>query len=160
VKGCPPEEIEEYVKSKDVVALPLFLLDHSGLWMRTGRFECDAQGWDTSMVGYITVSREKVLKEFSKKQLSKSLRRKAIEILESEVKIYSDYLEGIVVGWVVEKDDEFDSCWGYYPNHSVLRGESMYKDAIDEAKSRVDYYLNQDRKEENYQETLNSLSHA
>ena len=98
-KAMDHEEIKEYVKRKDVIALPLFLLDHSGLWMRTGRFECDYGGWDTSMVGYITITHEKVKEEYGWKQLTKKRIQKIEGYLEDEVRTYSDYLEGGVVGF-------------------------------------------------------------
>jgi hypothetical protein len=42
--------------------------------------------------------------------MSPQLRQQAIEILESEVKMYSQYLSGDVYGYVVGEE----SCWGFY----------------------------------------------
>ena len=127
------EELLETVQREDVIALPLFLLDHSGLWMRTGRFECDAQGWDTSHVGYIYVEHETIKKEFGKKKITEVLIHKAEGILEKEVETYSDHLEGNVWGYVIEDDEKnhIESCWGYYGNYK--------EHCLKEAKSIVDH---------------------
>jgi hypothetical protein len=151
------EEIKEYVKRDDVIAIPLYLLDHSGLWMRTGRFACDAQGWDTSHVGYITVTREKALKEYSKKKMTRKFRAKIEGYLENEVKTYSDYLEGNVVGYVIEKDgEEFDSCWGFYPDKPAFQGGHQFEYMLSECRSHIDRYVEEDKRIETIQENVTS----
>ena len=127
------DELKELVKREDVLALPLYVLDHSGLWMRTGRFAEDYGGWDTSMVGYIYVTYEELRKEYSAKNITKAVLDKATRVLESEVSTYSDYISGDVCGFIVEdtEGELVDSCWGYYGRQGV-------KDAIDEAKSIID----------------------
>ncbi len=42
------EEQRRKVAMDSIIMLPLFLLDHSGLWMSTSHFGIDPQGWDTS----------------------------------------------------------------------------------------------------------------
>lgn len=112
------EEIKEFVARENVISLPLYLLDHGGLWMRTGRFGSDPGGWDTSMVGWITVTLEKTRKEFNVRSLGKRLREKVIFALVSEVEVYSQYLEGEVYGYEIyltrEDEHSSDSCWGLY----------------------------------------------
>jgi len=109
------EELKEYLvkEKKAVVMLPLFLLDHSELWMRTGRFAYDPQGWDTSFVGFIYVTKDKLKEE-------KVSKKKAERILEAEVKTYSAYLEGDVYCLVKEiynkkkKQVSQDNVGGYF----------------------------------------------
>jgi hypothetical protein len=153
------EDLKELVKRKDVIALPLYLLDHSGLWMRTGRFACDSQGWDTSFVGYIYITHEEIKEEMARpKKLKKGQRypdmapikrvtkkdiKRAIGYLEREVETYNDYLSGAVVGWVAGDD----SCWGYY-------GDEGLKDAIAEGKQAIDYQVEMEEQEERIQEDL------
>lgn len=128
-----PDELVELVKRKDVIALPLFLLDHSGLWMRTGRFECDSGGWDTSRLGYIYVDYATIRKEYGK--VTKTTKQKALEVLELEVKIYSAYLEGSVYGFVIEDQDgeNLDSVWGFIETDFPI--EKTY--VLQEARSTV-----------------------
>ena len=128
------EEMLETVRRRDVLALPLVLLDHSGLWMkvRSGWSE-DPGGWDTSRVGFIYVTYETLRKEYSVKHITKTVLLKAENVLRSEVRVYSDYLEGSVYGYEVEdKDGEMiDSCCGFY-------GDEGWKWALSEAKGTVD----------------------
>jgi hypothetical protein len=121
-----PESLQELVGSKDVVAMPLFLLDHSGLWIRTGRFAEDQQGWDTSMVGYIFVSLKKARKEGVAAD-------KLPEILQAEVQEYNDYLTGNVYGYqAIDKDGEqVGSCWGFI-------GDPGESGLLDAAKADID----------------------
>jgi len=98
-------DLEEYLKieRKAIAILPLYLLDHSGLWMRTCRFECDAQGWDTGFVGFIYCTEENLKKMGTK-------RKDVQELLEAEVKKYSQYLEGNVYGFVLVKAEKCAAC--------------------------------------------------
>jgi len=135
------EELQELVQRKDVIALPLYLLDHSGLWMRTGRFACDPGGWDTSFIGYIYIDEAKIRQEFNlldpSKRIHKDVKGKVRALLEAEVETYDDYLTGNVWGFVIEDNEgeQTDSCWGFYGDYG--------KEALKEAKNVVDYRTNQ-----------------
>jgi len=129
---------------KGYVILPLYLYDHSGITMSTGRFSCP---WDSGQVGYIYASRETILKEWGGKSkiLTKKIREQAIKYLEGEVETYDQYLTGDVWGvcydtfinvadsmddepeWEIDEDD---ACWGYFG--------SEY--AEQELKDNMEYY--------------------
>jgi len=109
------DSLMEFLKEeKPPVQLPLYLLDHSGLWMKTGRFMEDAQGWDTSLVGVIYATRDRIKKEYG--NVTKATIEKARKLLEGEVREYSQYLEGDVYGYTIENSEgeHLDSCWGFY----------------------------------------------
>ena len=76
----------------------------------------DSAGWDWGQVGFIYATKEVILKEFSKKRLSKKLLEKVEEILVNEVKTYDQYLTGDVWGYIIEDDDgeHLESCWGFF----------------------------------------------
>jgi hypothetical protein len=139
--GISKDEAIELPNRDDVICLPICILDHSGVWMRTGKrgFQEDPGGWDTSHVGYIWVTKEKMKKEFSKKKWGKKLEAKAYEILEQEVKTYSQYLEGDIWGFIITdaSGNDVDSCYGFYG----------YDYCLQEAKSQVDYYAKEAEKE-------------
>ena len=117
-QAMSPDEIKVHVNRKDVISLPLYILDHSGICMKTS-FINTYMGWDTSMVGWITVKKSKALKEWNKKKWTKLFEKKILSVLESEVREYSDYLEGNVYGYIITQDGEkYDSRWGFYPDHS------------------------------------------
>jgi len=118
-------EIDNYVNArveatldKHYIILELYLYDHSGITMRTSAF---SDPWDSGKVGFIYVSREKVLKEYSWKVLTAKRRKQIAEYLDAEVRTYDQYLTGDVYGFTVEEHnnetgewEEIDSCWGFY----------------------------------------------
>lgn len=97
------------------VVLPLWLLDHSGLAMRTGPFREDPAGWDCAIVGFIfdtTRTREQT-----------GASRESIEQqLLDEVEAYNRYLGGDVYGYqILDPDaDIVDSCWGFLGSDHVM----------------------------------------
>ena len=101
------------LKLNDVLILPLYLYDHSGIAMNTTGFSC---GWDSGQVGFIYVSKEDVRKEYNVKRITKTIKEKTFELLRGEVATYSQYLDGDV--WCVritdEEDEAIDSCCGLY----------------------------------------------
>lgn len=119
------EELNELLKRKDVIALPVYLYDHSGLSMSTDRSYPFNDRWDSMMVGYIYVTHDQIKKEYSKKRISRKLENKVLTILEQEVKTYDLYLRGEIYGFVLTKavtcehcghieHEHIDSCWGFY----------------------------------------------
>jgi len=134
--GMSMEELKDLVrrKDKDVLALPLYLYDHSGITMRTSPFSCP---WDSGQVGYIYITYENIRKNWNVKKVTKKLIKQTLEILENEVKTYNDYLIGNVYGYVVKKDGEqIDSCWGYLGDW-----DGKEYGALVAAKEIVDGYL-------------------
>lgn len=115
------------------VILPLYLLDHSGLAMRTGTFAEDSGGWDTSLVGFIIDTAG--TRETTGAPIEDIERQ-----LRSEVKQYDAFLHGSVVGYVVEKVEtcdhgdehleQIDACWGYLivedSDMEYVRSEALY----------------------------------
>jgi len=115
---------------RNYIILPLYLYDHSGITMNTTGFSCP---WDSGQVGYIYVSRADVRKEFGVKVISPKLYKRVVEILESEVATYDQYLTGDVYGFKLiaiedgeedETGDEVDSCWGFYGSDPTVNGMS------------------------------------
>ena len=121
----PREEVEVEF-DKHFVRLPLYLYDHSGITMSCAPFSCS---WDSGQVGFIYAHRSK------QHELGKG--HTLEEVLKAEVEVYDQYLTGDVWCYRIEdKDgDTIDSCCGFY-------GE---EDCMSEAKSAVDYQVEQDR---------------
>jgi hypothetical protein len=94
------EHVEAYI-NKHYFILPLYLYDHSGITMSTGRFGCP---WDSGEVGFIFADRE--CKEYGDMLVG----------LTAEVATYDSYLTGDVYGYDIEDQDGnvVDSCWGFY----------------------------------------------
>ena len=135
------ESLLKLVKQTEVVSLPLYLLDHSGLRISTGKFVSDSAGWDTSLIGFIYATKERILDEFDGDV------ERAQATLQAEVELYDDYLTGNVYGYtVMDGDHMVDSIWGYY-------GDPKDSGLIDEAKSAIDDYLT---KKQKYEEITNA----
>jgi hypothetical protein len=101
--NCEPSE---YEIPKGALVLPLYLYDHSGITISTGKFSCP---WDSGQVGFIFATKEQIKAEF------KGSRKKAQACLEAEVALYDDYLTGQVYGFIFEDGEgNDDSCFGFY----------------------------------------------
>lgn len=97
--------------------LPLYLMDHSGLSLRTSDSQfraCDSAGWDWGQVGWIFCPRDTIVSEYGDD--SPDSREKCRRCLQGDVDTFGDYLSGDVYGWSVTGPDgeRGDSCWGYY----------------------------------------------
>ena len=124
------KELEE-IFFKKFIALPLYLLDHSGLSISTTPFSC---AWDSGKVGYIYLTKEKLKEEKLNKE-------NALKCLEGEIKTLNQYLLGEVYGFnvieeikvkVIKKypngkiietteteEKDWFSCWGYFGNEGI-----------------------------------------
>ena len=111
----------------NIIMLPLYLYDHSGLSMNTGGFSCP---WDSGQVGFIFVRISDVKKEFGWRVLTAKRREQVLDYLRNEVEVYDQYLRGDVWGFVVEERtpdgewEESDSCWGFYGSDPFENGMS------------------------------------
>ena len=90
------EEIQFILDQDNVCGLPLWLYDHSGISISTGRI-CP---WDSSLVGLIFVEKDFYLAQMCLKD-EEDWKAKAKETLEGEVETYSDFLEGNVYQWTL-----------------------------------------------------------
>jgi hypothetical protein len=122
-----PDECIDLESRADVVFLPLYLFDHSGISINTKPFNCP---WDSGRVGLIYITHEDILKNYEEAEITDALIERAKDLMNSEVQTYNAFLVGEVYGYIVEHDgEELDSCWGYYSTD----------DAIAEAKGAADY---------------------
>lgn len=120
---------EWLAEQEAIAAMPLFLLDHSGIsisagsfkWLEqdpvtredvrsSGRFIGDGAGWDTSFIGFILTTRERceyLGVEITPENIEKQLR--------GEVEEYDKYLTGDAGGYQIKDadGDELDACYGF-----------------------------------------------
>ena len=118
------EEMEEAIikEEKALVILPLYLYDHGGITINTTGFSCP---WDSSQIGFIYATEERIKEFMGVKKIGKRLLKKVEKELINEVKIYDQYLTGDVYGFSIEKVSKckcceveskkhVDSCYGFY----------------------------------------------
>lgn len=114
-----------------VIALPLFLYDHSGITMNTGGFSCP---WDSGCVGYIYVTRDTLAKE----GLADKTDEEIADYLRGEVSVYDQYLTGDIWYYSItdtETGEVVDSCGGIFG----------YEYAEEEAQKALEYFENAEK---------------
>jgi len=118
-----------------LISLPLYLYDHSGITIATAPFSCP---WDSGQIGFIYVTSKKACAEWGWKTLTKKHREQVLEGLNSEVKVYDQYLTGDVYNISVDKGDEhIGSCGGYYGYEEALAAGKADVDAEIEHNKKV-----------------------
>jgi hypothetical protein len=136
------QEFIEKENGKSIVALPLYLYDHSGITMSTGRFSCQ---WDSGCVGYAYIDKKEFIKEFGKKRWTKELQEKAIDWIKSDVEVYDDYISGQVYGYRIENSDEEEEddygCNGWFGYDFEKSG------LLPEARAQIDWLIEERIKE-------------
>lgn len=103
----------------NILVLPLYLFDHSGLRMSTNSSNFrtwDSHGWDWGMVGFIYVSHENILKNWNADEITDEILEAATNCLVGEVETYDQYLSGEVYSITIidENDCVLDGCGGYF----------------------------------------------
>lgn len=109
---------KQIIKDQDpAVILSIYMYDHSGMTINTQPFSCP---WDSGQIGFIYISKAKVMKEYNVKRISPKLKDRIAGYLRSEVRTYDCYLTGSCYGYEITKDGEvIDSCWGFYGREEV-----------------------------------------
>ena len=109
------------------LALPIYLFDHSGQSISTKPFRCS---WDSGKVGYIYTDKKAVLSQFGGKKVTKKLKERILNYLNSEVETYNEYVEGNVYGFQIVDEDEniIDSCYGFYGREFENNGMAEHID--------------------------------
>ena len=130
--GCP-NCVDGYVEMNPVdyfrkergarVVIGLTVYEHSGITMRAGNVTLpwDTDRWDTSFVGFIYDTPEKV-----KECMGDDATDQQIEAcLRSEVAVYAAYLEGDITNYTVEDEETnfFEGCGGYVGDHEQCEDE-------------------------------------
>ena len=128
IEALPQEDKWKLLeKHAQIIFMPLFLYDHSGITMNTCGYSCR---WDSGQVGYIYTDRKTILdsnayyrnKKGKSTKVTKNNWKKAAYVwMEGEVEEYDQYLTGEVYGIIEEEYDaedntweETDSCWGFF----------------------------------------------
>lgn len=108
-------------KHANIIALPLYLYDHSGVTMNCCGF---SDRWDSGQVGWIYTDKNTVLGTGA--DIERNWKETAYEWMEGEVKEYDMYLQNEVYGIITEEYDgegnpeddnswtDEESCWGFY----------------------------------------------
>lgn len=107
------EALARIEASGKIIMLPLYLLDHSGLSIRTSSF---GDPWDSGKVGVIYVLTSHAREEFGWKRISEPRRQQIEDILRGEVAEYDAYLRGDCWMWTAidGEGQVVDGYGGFY----------------------------------------------
>lgn len=122
-----PQDFEESAAAKDMfVCLPVYLLDHSGLYVSVNDFN---DSWDSGQLGFIYCTKQDAQKWFNNTDVTEDEIKKE---LTAEVEEYNDYLNGAWYGFLIEGlDGEVeDSCGGFRYDGSMKRLASEMKSYV------------------------------
>jgi hypothetical protein len=120
------DEMEAGIRKneKPIALLPIYMMDHSGITIKTSSFDCQ---WDSGQVGFIYTTNKKL------DEIGLSIKNgeswpdfvtRIEESLRGEIKTLDQYLTGDVYGFQ-HKDaegEELDSCWGFYGDDFKTNG--------------------------------------
>lgn len=137
------DDVLEENEPDGVWAMPLYLMDHSGLAIRTdpGLFQaCDSAGWDWGKVGFIYVPKALMRKEFPSIRADLELAHKAEEIMWAEVEEYDQYLQGDVWLYIIERQCTDPEC-GHWVTLDCCGGYFGYDVACEEARKMFDWHI-------------------
>ena len=115
--GSLLEDFKEYLKTlsltlNDIIYTPVYMYDHSGIALSSTFFPID---WDSGLLGYNYVSKSTIRTEYAVKRISSKLYDSIISILDAELEVYNQYVQGNCYEFRIETDTgEFiDSCGGF-----------------------------------------------
>lgn len=122
-----PQDFAESAAAKDMfVCLPVYLLDHSGLYVSVNDFN---DSWDSGQLGFIYCTKQDAQKWFNNADVTEDEIKKE---LTAEVEEYNDYLNGAWYGFLIEGlDGEVeDSCGGFRYDGSMKKLASEMKSYV------------------------------
>lgn len=122
-----PQDFAESAVAKDMfVCLPVYLLDHSGLYVSVNDFN---DSWDSGQLGFIYCTKQDAQKWFNNTDVTEDEIKKE---LTAEVEEYNDYLNGAWYGFLIEGlDGEVeDSCGGFRYDGSMKKLASEMKSYV------------------------------
>jgi len=140
-----PYQFLEFLRKNEgkVLVLPLYLMDHSSLSISvddTMFRMVDSVGWDWGQVGWIYVTYEDIRKAYGVRRVTRKVLDKAKKLLIAEVEEYNQYLQGNVMGFIIEEHHPtecwrtIDSCFSFYGIDSLLwHVPEEYRDLAREA---------------------------
>ena len=135
-----PQAFYSWLKENKAVVLSVYMYEHSGIALSTDNSEYPfTDRWDSGQVGFIYCDYETIKKEYSIKRISKATIKRVKEVLNGEIKTYSQYLNNEVYGFILSRIEEcnlghehltdIDSCWGFYNIDTIIEEYPQFKDA-------------------------------
>ena len=133
-EGTPNDGETYRVRGDIALILPIYIYDHSGLTVSHAPFSCQ---WDSGQIGWHYITDAAAAENWPDTCDKETL----LKCLSAELKVYDQYLQGDVWGFVIEDEDEdedgdvIDSCYGFYGDTLEETGildhvDAKYHDAL------------------------------
>ena len=109
--------IEQQVKSNQIVLLPLYLYDHSGITMSYSYTYPYNDRWDAGLVGYMYATHEDIRENWNLSRVTDQWKQRALNLLRDIVDEYDEYLRGDAYGYTLickQCEQSLDSTWGFF----------------------------------------------
>jgi hypothetical protein len=138
-EGLTSSEICTIANDPKRISLWVYMYEHGEVALSTQDTYPFNDKWDSSIVGCISVSKDKVRKDWRVKRISQKLLNRVYDCLKGEVETYSQFLNGDVFGYITEDSDgnHIDSCYGFYGYDYENNG------LLDYAKGHIDWVVSQ-----------------
>lgn len=136
------EDIGILESNRNIISYPVYAYIHSGIALSLGQF---SDPWDSGLFGFYIVDKAKIREEWGKKRITKDVRKRIDECVESEIQQLDDYYNGNVYGvCVLERDgdswkylDDDEVCWGFFgEDEAKVEGAGRVKCHEDQLKEK------------------------
>lgn len=136
------EDIDILESNRNIIAYPVYAYIHGGIALSLGQF---SDPWDSGLFGFYIVDKAKLRHEWGVKRITKDVRKRIDECVESEIQRLGDYYNGNVYGvcvleradgsWKYLDDDEV--CWGFFgEDEAKVEGAGRVKWHEDQLKEK------------------------
>ena len=124
---------------KGIYALPILKYEHGLVKYYIGD---SVDRWDGGVVGFAWRDKKELCKEYGVKKLSQKLKTETIEkVVESELKVYTNFANGEVYGFELysreDGEDAIDSCYGFIGYDST---DDLFKAVLEYIPDRKDFF--------------------
>lgn len=109
----------------NIIYFPISMYEHSGISIKVGN---PTDIFDSGYIGYIYVTKDKVLQEYIVDSINPELLQTVKSVLIGEVETYNTYVSGDCLGYEVER---VNGCWGFYTE----------SDLMEDAKTSIDSHI-------------------
>jgi len=129
-----PAELHQFFKKnkKEVISLPVYMMDHGGLSFQTSPFGGPHAAWDSGLVGHIYTTRKKFREEVGFKRITPKIVEQIKDGMRGLLEEYTAYMNGWGWGYELIIDDESDG---------VVAGFMEKKDAMDQAMAELNGFI-------------------
>jgi hypothetical protein len=114
-------KFQEWIKSmyarRELIYLPLYLYDHSGITISYNDTYPYNDPWDAGLVGYIYATNEDIRENWGIKKATMKWQKQAYALLKDIVDEYDQYLRGDAYGFTLmckTCGETLDSTWGFF----------------------------------------------